>query len=143
MSNGNGVTTTLAQAVEAVGEKASEVVEQVKAKAAPVVEKAKAEVARVEKAAKAEVAKVKKAAKAKLKQARASKAGKAVTKVAGTTIVEGKFAVISGDDIVGCYDSYADAISVAYEKCPLDAFLVKRVEFIERVFNVTRAVIVA
>lgn len=56
---------------------------------------------------------------------------------------EGKFAVISGDDIVGCYDTYADAIEVAYEKCPLEAFLVKRIEAVERVFTFTRGIVLA
>lgn len=56
---------------------------------------------------------------------------------------EGKFVVISGDDVVGCYDTYADAIGIAYERCPLDGFLVKRIEIVERVFTFTRGIVAA
>ncbi len=51
---------------------------------------------------------------------------------------EGKYAVISGEDIVGLYDTYADAIQTAYDRCPIDRFIVKRVEAVERVFTFSR-----
>jgi hypothetical protein len=42
---------------------------------------------------------------------------------------EGKFAVVHGDDILGVWDTYEDALSAAYEKCGIDKpFMVKRVE---------------
>jgi hypothetical protein len=46
---------------------------------------------------------------------------------------EGKFVVISGDQVVGIYVSYEDAIKVGYEKCGLKPFLVKRIQAVEQV----------
>ena len=39
---------------------------------------------------------------------------------------EGKFAVVSADQILGIYTSYEDALAIGYEKCGLKPFLVKR-----------------
>jgi hypothetical protein len=39
----------------------------------------------------------------------------------------GKFAVIHGDELVGTYSAYDDALKVGYEKCGIKPFLVKRI----------------
>jgi hypothetical protein len=46
---------------------------------------------------------------------------------------EGKFAVVSGDQILGIYTSYEDALAIGYEKCSLKPFLVKEIRAIEQV----------
>ena len=46
---------------------------------------------------------------------------------------EGKFAVIHGDTVIGVYVSYEDAIKIAYEKCGLKPFLVKKIQSVEQV----------
>lgn len=46
---------------------------------------------------------------------------------------EGKFVVISGDQVAGIYVSYEDALKVAYEKCGLTPFLVKKIQAVEQV----------
>ena len=46
---------------------------------------------------------------------------------------EGKFVVIQGDEVLGVYVSYEDALKVAYEKYGLSAFLVKKIQTIEQV----------
>lgn len=51
---------------------------------------------------------------------------------------EGKYALIIGTDLVGTYDSYADALSSGYEKAGLDPFLVKRISATESVSYFTR-----
>jgi hypothetical protein len=40
---------------------------------------------------------------------------------------EGKFVVVSGDQVVGAYTSYEDALKVGYEKFGLKPFLVKKI----------------
>ncbi len=40
---------------------------------------------------------------------------------------EGKFAVISGEELLGIYSSYDDALKIGYEKCKLQPFLVKKI----------------
>ncbi len=45
---------------------------------------------------------------------------------------EGKFVVICGDQIVGIYVSYEDALKVGYEKCGLKQFLVKKIQAVEQ-----------
>lgn len=44
---------------------------------------------------------------------------------------EGKFAVISGKDLLGVYSSYEDALKIGYEKCGLKRFLVKKIQAVE------------
>lgn len=51
---------------------------------------------------------------------------------------EGKYAVIAGDQIMGVYVSYEDALKVGYEKCELKPFLVKKIQAIEQVQFFTR-----
>ncbi len=46
---------------------------------------------------------------------------------------EGKFVVVSGDKIIGVYDSYEDALKIAYEKCGLKPFLVKKIQAVEQI----------
>ena len=46
---------------------------------------------------------------------------------------EGKFVVIQGDSILGIYVSYEDALKIAYDKCGLKSFLVKKIQSVEQV----------
>ena len=46
---------------------------------------------------------------------------------------EGKFVVISGDQVLGVYSTYEDAIKVGYEKCGMAPFLVKKIQAVEQV----------
>ncbi|MGX6566832.1 hypothetical protein [Cupriavidus necator] len=52
--------------------------------------------------------------------------------------LEGKFVLIKGSEIVGTYDSYADALQTGYEKFKLDPFLVKQISHTEQVSYFTR-----
>ncbi len=40
----------------------------------------------------------------------------------------GKFVLVHGDDIVGCFGTYDDAIKAGYQQFGLEPFLVKRIE---------------
>ena len=51
---------------------------------------------------------------------------------------EGSFVVIRGEDVVGTFVSYEDAIKVAYEKCGLEPFLVKKIQGVEEAQYFTR-----
>lgn len=53
---------------------------------------------------------------------------------------EGKFVLIHGEDIVGVYDSYEDAMKIGYERFKLEAFLVKKIEAVEQAQFVSRYV---
>ena len=53
---------------------------------------------------------------------------------------EGKFALIHGDDLVGVFTSYEDAIKEGYGRFKLEPFLVKQIQSIEQVQFVTRLV---
>ena len=44
---------------------------------------------------------------------------------------EGRFAAISGDELLGIFDTYADALTAGYQKFGLSPFLVKRISTIE------------
>jgi hypothetical protein len=46
---------------------------------------------------------------------------------------EGKFAVISGTELLGVYSTYDDALAIGYEKKKLEPFLVKKIVAIEPV----------
>ena len=46
---------------------------------------------------------------------------------------EGKYVVVSGDQILGTYTAYEDALKVGYEKCGLKPFLVKKIQSVEQV----------
>ena len=51
---------------------------------------------------------------------------------------EGKFVVIKGDEVIGIFDTYADAILTGREKFKDDFFLVKQVARHEQVFYFTK-----
>jgi hypothetical protein len=51
---------------------------------------------------------------------------------------EGKFVVIKGDAVLGVFESYADALKVAYDKAGLEPFLVKQIAHTEQISYVTR-----
>jgi hypothetical protein len=50
---------------------------------------------------------------------------------------EGKFAVISGDLVIGVFDSYQDALAKGYERCGLGTFLVKEIHAFEHAHFIT------
>jgi hypothetical protein len=53
--------------------------------------------------------------------------------LARLTDQEGQFVVIQGEAIIGVYVSYEDALKLAYEKCGLKSFLVKKIQSVEQV----------
>jgi hypothetical protein len=53
---------------------------------------------------------------------------------------QGKFAVYQGDELAGVWDTYADALSAAYERFGLQPFLVKRIEAVEQPLLISRSV---
>lgn len=46
---------------------------------------------------------------------------------------EGKFALIIGDELIGVFDAYADALARGYEKAKLNPFLVKKISGAETI----------
>lgn len=50
----------------------------------------------------------------------------------------GKFVLIRGAEIIGTYDTYADALKIGYERFQLEPFMVKQVAPAERVQFFTR-----
>ena len=63
------------------------------------------------------------------------------TKLEELKLQAGKYVLIHGDDVVGTYDSYNDALKEGYEKFSLEPFLVKRIEVIEQAHFMSRLVI--
>jgi len=52
---------------------------------------------------------------------------------------EGKFVLIQGEDIVGIYTAYEDALKAGYEKFGVNTpFLVKKIQVVEQVQVITR-----
>ena len=51
---------------------------------------------------------------------------------------EGKFVLIHGDQVVGIFESYQDALKAGYEKFGVKPFLVKRISAVESVAYFTR-----
>jgi len=51
---------------------------------------------------------------------------------------EGRFVVISGEQILGTWDTYEDALQAGYNQCGLNPFLVKRIERVEEALIFTR-----
>jgi hypothetical protein len=51
---------------------------------------------------------------------------------------EGKFALIRGNDLIGVYESYEDALQVGYDRFGLAPFLVKQIQAVEQVLTLTR-----
>ena len=61
-------------------------------------------------------------------------------RVGGLLEHTGKFVVISGSDVLGIFDSYADALKYGYGKIGLRPFLVKKIEAVETTQRHTRDV---
>ena len=53
---------------------------------------------------------------------------------------EGRYALVKGDRVEGVFDSFRDAIQVGYDRFGLEPFMVKRVEAVETVHFIPRAV---
>ena len=54
---------------------------------------------------------------------------------------ESKFALVKGENVVGVYESYEDALKFGYEKFGLESFFIKRIQQIEKpiyILNVPR-----
>jgi len=51
---------------------------------------------------------------------------------------EGRFALIAGDELLGSYDTYADALQAGYAKRGLEPFLVKQIIAVEVAANFSR-----
>ena len=51
---------------------------------------------------------------------------------------EGRYVLVHGDQVIGVYDTYSDALQLGYEKCGLTPFLVRRIQAVEQVHNFTR-----
>jgi len=52
---------------------------------------------------------------------------------------QGKYALISGDDVLGVWETYQDALQAGYEKCGIDKqFLVQRISATDRVHLIYR-----
>ncbi|NVD70087.1 hypothetical protein HUX88_05890 [Duganella sp. BJB1802] len=54
---------------------------------------------------------------------------------------EGKYVVISGDAILGVYDSFEDATKAGYGRCGLTPFLVKQILPIDEVVFINRDIL--
>lgn len=46
---------------------------------------------------------------------------------------EGKFALIHGEELVGVYEGYQDALLIGYERFGVNPFLVKKISAVEQV----------
>ncbi len=51
---------------------------------------------------------------------------------------EGKFALVHGQEVVGVWDTYEDALKEGYGHFGLEPFLVKHIEAIEQIHFFTR-----
>jgi hypothetical protein len=51
---------------------------------------------------------------------------------------DGKYALISGEKLLGTFDTYSDALDEGYRKNGLEPFLVKRISTIETIAFFTR-----
>ena len=54
------------------------------------------------------------------------------------TEYEGQYVLIKGDEVIGFYSSYDDAITDGYTKFKLEPFLVKGVRLLEQLHLVSR-----
>ncbi len=52
---------------------------------------------------------------------------------------EGKFALVHGGEVVGTFDTYADALTEGYKLFKLDPFLVKQIQAVEQAHFIARA----
>jgi hypothetical protein len=53
---------------------------------------------------------------------------------------EGKYVLIHGENVIGTFTSYEDAIKEGYAKFKLEPFLVKQIQAIEQVQFVSRLI---
>lgn len=53
---------------------------------------------------------------------------------------EGKFALIHGDDLVGVFGTYEDALKEGYNRFKLEPFMVQQIQSIETIHLVTRLI---
>jgi hypothetical protein len=53
---------------------------------------------------------------------------------------EGQYAVVSGDNVIGVFATYEDALKIAYEKCGINPFLIKKIQSVEQVQYFTRVI---
>lgn len=53
---------------------------------------------------------------------------------------QGKFALVHGDDVVGTFDSYEDAIKIGYSKFGLEPFMVKQISAVEPIQHFSRPI---
>ena len=60
-------------------------------------------------------------------------------KLPAMLLEEGKFALIHGDQVVGTFDTYADALGEGYKLFKLDPFLVKQIQVVEQAHFIARA----
>jgi len=51
---------------------------------------------------------------------------------------EGQYALISGDQLLGIYQVYEEALREGYDQVGVKPFLVKKIESVERIHNFTR-----
>lgn len=51
---------------------------------------------------------------------------------------EGKYALISGSELLGVFDSQGDALDAGYKAKGLDPFLVKKISLVESILYFTR-----
>jgi hypothetical protein len=51
---------------------------------------------------------------------------------------EGRYALIAGDELLGVFDTYPDALAAGYTARGLDPFLVKRISSVEVISYFTR-----
>jgi hypothetical protein len=53
-------------------------------------------------------------------------------------INSGRYALIHADDVVGIFDTYADALKAGYERFRLEPFLVKQINAVEQILQFSR-----
>lgn len=58
----------------------------------------------------------------------------------GLMASQGKFVVVHGENILGTFDTYADALKAGYEKVGVKPFLVKRISQDETLAHFSREV---
>jgi hypothetical protein len=51
---------------------------------------------------------------------------------------EGRFALIAGEELVGIFDTYSDALASGYRARALEPFLVKQISTFEMIANFSR-----
>lgn len=60
-------------------------------------------------------------------------------KLPSLLLSEGKFALVHGGEIVGTFDTYADALAEGYKQFKLEPFLVKQIQAVEQAHFIARA----